>query len=135
LKFYISSSHQNRDLVRIASFLFTQSEFIHTYDWTMNDKAATFEELRFVGEEAKQGILDADFFVMILPAGKTSHIELGLAMALNKRIYVYSPDEEIYNLDKAVPYYFLPEIRPFVGQIADFIPFVIKRENNSVILH
>lgn len=135
MKFYISSSHQNSDLVRIASFLFTQNEFIPTYDWTMNEKAATFEELRFIGEEAKQGIIDADFFVMILPAGKSSHMELGMAMALNKRIYVYSPDEEIYNLDKAVPFYFLPEIRPFVGQIADFISFVIKRENNSVILH
>ena len=101
----------------------------------MNEKAATFEELRFIGEEAKKGIIDADFFVMILPTGKSSHMELGMAMALNKRIYVYSPDEEIYNLDKTVPFYFLPEVRPFVGQIADFISFVIKRENDSVILH
>jgi nucleoside 2-deoxyribosyltransferase len=101
----------------------------------MNEKAATFEELRYIGEEAKQGIIDADFVVIILPAGKGSHLELGMAMALNKRIYLYSPDEEIYNMDKTVTYYFLPEIRPFVGQLADFISFVIKCENNNAVLH
>lgn len=135
MRFYIASSIQNRDLVRVASFLFSQNEFIPTYDWTMIEQAATFEELRFIGDEAKQGIKDADFVVVILPAGNGSHVELGMAMALNKRIYLYSPDEEIYNMDKTITYYFLPEIRPFVGQIADFISFVIKCENNHLILH
>lgn len=135
MRFYIASSYHNRDLVRVASFLFSQNDLIQTYDWTMNEKAATFEELRYIGEEAKQGIIDADFVVIILPAGKGSHLELGMAMALNKRIYLYSPDEEIYNMDKTVTYYFLPEIRPFVGQLADFISFVIKCENNNAVLH
>ncbi|MBB6444189.1 nucleoside 2-deoxyribosyltransferase [Bacillus benzoevorans] len=135
MKFYIASSFQNRDLVRVATFLFSQNDFIQAYDWTMNEKAATFEELRYIGEEAKQGIMDADFVVMILPAGKGSHLELGMAMALNKRIYLYSPDEDIYHMDKTITYYFLPELRPFVGQLADFISFVIKCENNNVVLH
>lgn len=135
VKFYISSNQQNQDLVRVAAFLFKQNEFIHTYDWTMNEKAETFEELRFTGEEAKEGIEEADFFVLILPADESCHMELGMALALNKRIYLYSPDEEIYDVEKAIPYYFLPQIRPFVGQIADFISFVIKCENNNVILH
>lgn len=135
MKFYISSSYENRDLVRAAAFLFNQNEFINAYDWTVNERASTFEELRYIGDETKQGIKDADFFVVILPASTMSQIELGMAMALNKRIYLYSPDENIYQLDNAVPYYFLPEIRPFVGQIADFISFVIKCENNNVVLH
>lgn len=135
MKFYISSSFDNRDVVRVASFLFNQSEFINTYDWTLHDKAVTFEEFRMIGVEEERGIKDADFFVILLPAGKGSHIELGMALALNKRIYLYSPDEEIYNLDTTETYYFHPEIRPFVGQMADFISFVIKTENNHVVLH
>ena len=135
MKFYISSSYENRDLVRVASFLFSQNEFTNTYDWTFNEKAETFEEFRIIGEEEKAGILEADFFVMILPAGKGSHVELGMAIATNKRIYLYSPDEEIYNLENTETYYFLPEVRPFVGGMAEFISFVVKSENNMVVLH
>ena len=135
LKFYIASSYENRNLVRAASFLFDQNDFLNSYDWTLNDKAETFEEYRLIGEEEKQGIIESDFFVMILPAGKGSHVELGMALALDKRIYLYSPDEEIYNMEKTDTYYFLQGVKPFVGQIADFISFVIKSENNNVVLH
>jgi nucleoside 2-deoxyribosyltransferase len=135
MNFYIASSYENRDLVRVASFLLNQNEFTNTYDWTLNEKAVTFEELRTIGEEEKQGIKEADFFVMILPAGRGSHIELGMALALNKRIYLYSPDEEIYNMDTTESYFFLPDVRPYVGGVAEFISFVIKSENNTVVLH
>ena len=135
MKYYLSSSFENREMAHVASYLLNHNNFIHTYDWTQNEKAATFEELRFVGEKEREGILEADFFILFLPAGKTSHTELGMALALKKRIYIYSPNEDIYDLDKTSNLYFLPEVRPFVGQIADFIPFIIKSENNIVLLH
>ena len=33
-----------------------------------------------------QGILDSDVVIILLPAGRGAHIELGMALALNKRI-------------------------------------------------
>jgi hypothetical protein len=135
MKFYIASTLQNIDLVRIATYLFKQNDFYHTYDWTLNEQASTFEDMRFISDAQREGISDADFIVVILPGDKGTHVEIGMSLASKKRIYLYSPDEDIYDLERATSFYFLSEIRPFVGQFSDFISFVIKSENNLILLH
>ena len=80
MKFYIASSLKNIDQVRYVSKRLKNKGFIHTYDWTVNENVTTLEELKAIGQKEKNAVIEADFVVVLLPAGKGSHIELGIAI-------------------------------------------------------
>ena len=58
-----------------------------TYDWTQNNRASSLEALQKIGLLEKKAVIEADFLIVLTPAGKGSHIELGMAigMLLGKR--------------------------------------------------
>ncbi|WP_411955079.1 group-specific protein [Alkalibacillus sp. S2W] len=94
-KFYVASSFKNKDAVRLVSNELINKGFVQTYDWTKNERASTFEDLRDIGQKEKEAVMEADFIIVLLPAGKGSHIEFGIALGQGKRIYLYSSDESV----------------------------------------
>lgn len=121
MKFYIASSFKNIDTVRYISQILKNKGFIHTYDWTHNDKASSIEQLMYIGKEEKKGVLEADFIVVILPAGKSSHIEFGIALGTGKKVYLYSPNDEINNIETTSTFYHLNEVHKCIGTIQELI--------------
>ncbi|RIW28747.1 group-specific protein [Bacillus salacetis] len=121
MKFYVASSFQNIEQVRYFSRELTKRGFFHTYDWTENIRASTLAELKRIGEEEKRAVKEADVVVILLPAGKGSHIEMGMALALNKKVYLYSPNEEVKNPAETSTFYFLPEVERCSGSLEDLI--------------
>lgn len=85
MKFYIASSFKNIDSVRYVSKKLKEKGYIHTYDWTLNENVTTLEELKVIGQKEKNAVIESDFVVVLLPAGKGSHIELGIAIGNNKK--------------------------------------------------
>jgi nucleoside 2-deoxyribosyltransferase len=128
MKFYIASGFQNRETVQYVAEHLKSKGFVHTYDWTQNERADTANKLKMIGEKERTGVLDADFLVVLLPGGKGTHVELGMALADQKRIYLYSPNGEIHHLSTTTTFYFLDEVVPFVGHIEDFILKVLENE-------
>lgn len=98
-KFYIASSFKNINEVRYVSKMLKDKGFIQTYDWTLNERAASYEALEKIGQEELAAVIDCDLINVILPAGKGSHIELGIALGIGKKIFLYSPNKEVNNLD------------------------------------
>lgn len=121
MKFYIASSFKNIDSVSYVSERLKNNGYIHTYDWTNNKKAPTAKELKEIGEKEKAAVLEADLFVMLLPAGKGSHVELGLAIGNGKKVYVYSPTDEVNSLENTTTFYHLPEVRLFIGTLEELV--------------
>lgn len=60
-------------------------------------KNSTQERLSEVAELEKQGVLNADVVVVLLPGGRGTHAELGMALASNKPVVVWEP--ELYQLE------------------------------------
>lgn len=120
-KFYIASSFKNIEAVRYVSKELIKIGYIHTYDWTQNERASTIEDLREIGLQEKNAVMEADFIIVLLPAGKGSHIEFGIALGLGKRIYLYSQDNEIYNFDTTSTFYHLPQVEKCVGTIDELL--------------
>lgn len=63
-----------------------------TYDWTLHgpvfrDGLARIAE---VAERELNGIRDADVVIVLWPGGRGTHVELGAALALGKRVYFVS---------------------------------------------
>lgn len=120
-KFYVASSFNNIDTVRYVSNYLKNRGFIQTYDWTKNQRASTLDDLKVIGSQEKNAVKEADFIIVLLPAGKGSHIELGIALGLGKKIYLYSPNECFDNFETTTTFYHLPEVEKCLGSIEDLI--------------
>ncbi|MEI3613715.1 nucleoside 2-deoxyribosyltransferase [Pseudogracilibacillus sp. SO30301A] len=120
-KFYVASSFKNKETVRYVSQHLKDKGFTHTYDWTQNERASTLENLEKIGDQERNAVLESDFVIVILPAGKGSHIELGIALGQGKKIYLYSPDGEVNNCDTTSTFYHLPEVSKCVGTIKNLL--------------
>lgn len=128
MKFYIASSFNNIEQVRQLSNELKLRGYIHSYDWTQNERANSFEALSTIGEKEKEAVINSDFLVILLPAGKGSHIELGIALGLGKRIYLYSPTNEIYEYDKTSTFYHIEGVDKFVGTFDSFTQYLMEQE-------
>ncbi|MGP1908263.1 group-specific protein [Metabacillus sp. JX24] len=129
MKFYVASSFKNIDKVRQVSNQLKSRGYIQTYDWTENEKASTFEDLKLIGRQEKIAVAEADLIVVLLPAGKGSHIEFGIALGLNKRIILYSSNDEVNKFATTSTFYHLREVETFIGPLDELVEFIITNED------
>lgn len=129
-KFYVASSFKNIETVRYVSQQLVKRGFIHTYDWTKNERASTFDDLKAIGIQEKNAVIESDFLIVLFPAGKGSHIELGIALGQGKRVYLYSPDDQINHFETTSTFYHLPEVEKCIGTIENLIERVVERNTN-----
>ncbi|UAL48264.1 group-specific protein [Sutcliffiella horikoshii] len=120
-KFYIASSFSNIEKVREVSSLLKNKGFIQTYDWTQNERAATLEDLKEIGEKERIAVLEADFLIVLLPAGKGSHIEFGIALGQGKKIYLFSENDDIDNFETTSTFYHLDNVEKIVGTVEELM--------------
>ncbi|AIC93491.1 nucleoside 2-deoxyribosyltransferase [Shouchella lehensis] len=103
MRFYLASSFRNVEAVRMLATSLKKLGYTQTYDWTQHQRASEVHELKAIGELEKQAVERADLFILLLPAGKGSHVELGLALAHHKPILIYSPPGTV--VDPSTFYY------------------------------
>ena len=125
-KFYVASSFKNIDTVRYVSNELINRGYIQTYDWTQNDRASTVKDLKEIGQQERNAVLKADFLIVLLPGGKGSHIEFGIALGQGKRIYLYSQNDEIDRFETTSTFYHLSEVEKCIGTIDELIIAVTK---------
>jgi nucleoside 2-deoxyribosyltransferase len=128
MKFYIGSSFANISQVRELAAFLMEKGFYQTYDWTGNSRAENAGELRSIGEAEFASVKEADFVVIILPAGKGSHIELGLALGFGKRVYLYSEEDLKDNPAEASTFYFLQQVIHISGTLEELKEELIEAE-------
>ncbi len=94
MRFYVASGLPNRS--RAKKFIGVLSSYGHivTYDWTEHGDVREKSEavLSEVSMNEVRAVCDAELVVILLPGGKGTHTELGLALAsrTNKRILLWS---------------------------------------------
>lgn len=127
MKFYIGSGMKNCELVNQYAKLLKESGFEQTYDWVKNiSDDISIEDMIEYAKLEKQGIDDSDIVVIILPAGRGAHIELGMSLALNKKIFLCSDTKEEFNIENTVAFYELPSIIKLVGSVDENIKEILR---------
>ncbi|MEK3800032.1 nucleoside 2-deoxyribosyltransferase [Peribacillus sp. FSL H8-0477] len=121
IRFYTASSFQNIQDVNYLNQRLVEKGYELSYDWTQNGRASSLAELSVIGEEEMQGVRNADFLIVLLPGGKGSHIEMGMALGLRKRVYLFSPEDRVYELDSTSTFYHVSLVSIYVGELNDFI--------------
>lgn len=126
MKFYIASSFRNIETVRMAVERLISNGFVLTYDWT-HGAATSIGELETIGKSEKQAVMEADVVIIMLPAGKGSHVEMGIALGTGKQVFLYSPDETVNDLALTSTFYHLPEVFKVIGTIEELIAEVCSK--------
>ncbi len=133
MKFYIGSSFKNCGVVNYFTKVLTDNGWQKTYNWAENiNNNETVEDKIEYSLLELQAIADSDIVIVYLPAGKGTHIEWGIALALNKRIYLCATNEENLRFESSVNFYELPQVKKILGNDADdIINQIIKSERNE----
>ena len=127
MNFYIGSGMKNCELVNYYSKILEEKGWKHTYNWAKNINAdETIKDLIEYSKLEQQGIIDSDVVIILLPAGRGTHIELGMALALNKKIFLCSETKEEFNIKNTVNFYQLPNIVGLVGTADENLKEIIK---------
>ena len=84
-------------------------------------KSCESRAIKKIGQAEKNAIKEADIFLLILDGGNGSHTEFGMAIALEKNIYVYHEGNPLQTT-----FYHLPEINIFEGDAAEFASYVMN---------
>ncbi|MET3728539.1 hypothetical protein ABID52_002120 [Fictibacillus halophilus] len=120
MKFYLASGFQNKELVKkLGNDLQNKLHWQLTYDWTVNDKAVTKEDLAEIAIKEYEAVMEADITIVILPGGKGCHTELGIALGNKKVVILHDPEGKLHHLSEATTFYFLPQIIHWNGIIEE----------------
>lgn len=96
LKYYIGTRLENwREHNAIRNVLGVDRI---TYDWTKHGsvKEGKISVLKLVCRLECQGVIDADLMLCVLPGGRGTHVELGIALAKKVPVMIYSPDPKSF---------------------------------------
>ena len=128
MKFYIGSGIKNVEQVNYYSKILEENGWRNTYNWTKDISGnKTIEELVKYAIFEQNGIVELNVVIILLPAGRGAHIELGMALALNKKIFLCSDCmENISNENTTVNFYQLSNIKRLYGTADENIKEIIR---------
>ena len=122
MNFYIGSGMKNCELVNYYAKILKENDWKQTYNWVENiNEDVSIEDMTVYAKLESQGIIDSDVVIILLPAGRGAHIELGMALALNKKIFLCSATKEEFSIENTVAFYGLPNIIQLIGTADDNI--------------
>lgn len=127
MKFYIGSGLKNYKLVNYYAKILKENGLEEVCNWVKNIKNdITKKDLEKYAKEETQAIVNSDIIIILLPAGRGTHVELGMALALNKKIFLCSETNEEFNIKNTVAFYELPNIIKLVGTPDENIKKIIN---------
>ena len=122
MKFYIASRLENHTQVQRLAKRLSALGWKHTYDWTMHVSAKVMdvETLKSIAQKELAGVKNADIIILLTPQGRGTHVELGIASALGKTVYIQHANDEYFKCDNNTSvFYWLPNVKHFIGSIED----------------
>lgn len=127
VKFYIGSGMKNCELVNYYAKILKRKVWNLTYNWVENiNDDVSIDDMTSYAISESQGIVDSDVVIILLPAGRGAHIELGMALALNKKIFLCSETKDEFSIENTVAFYGLPNIIQLIGSADDNIKTILK---------
>ena len=131
MKFYIASRLENANTVKSMAKVLKTYGLEHTYDWTKHGSVKSEEQSRIteVAELELQGVKDADIVIVILPGGRGTHAELGIANALNKKVFLWAETDELFlQDDRTCAFYWNSNVERVVGDRVTLLDEIFRYE-------
>jgi hypothetical protein len=106
-----------------------------TYDWTKHGPVwrSGCEVIRETAIAERQGVQDADFVVVLLPGGRGTHVELGMALALRTPVIIWAADDSQFGAcPETCAFYHDPIVRTISGPLPIVVVPVLELERNGL---
>lgn len=129
MKFYIASKLENHMQVRDLAGKLKAAGWEQTYDWTEQGpvKVTDQETVTSIAKREFKGVSDSDIVIILTPQGRGTHTEFGMAIALNKTVFLCHSDHTYFNCDdNTSSFYFLPGVIRLVGDTEEFAAAVLN---------
>lgn len=72
-RFYIASSFKNIQSVNYITGQLQNHNLVQTYNWTINKRAVSVDDLVQIGNKEYNGVLNSYFLIIVFPAGKITY--------------------------------------------------------------
>ena len=134
MKFYIASKFENHEQVQSLAGKLKAAGWTHTYDWTVHGsvKETDIDLLKDVGQKECNAVREADIIIVLTPQGRGTHTEFGMALALDKKVYLCHADNTYFLCDdNTSAFYWLPNVIQLIGTTDD-IAYEILLANRTV---
>jgi nucleoside 2-deoxyribosyltransferase len=109
-RFYLSTQKDhNAELAPLLEALRNKG-WERTFDWA-GRKASSESEYADLAMAEIAGIRDADVVIVILPGGRGTHVEIGVALALGKPIILHAPNRKTLETPYPCAFHYHPTVR------------------------
>ncbi len=131
MRFYIASTLENAEMVRWFAGKLKSWGWQQTYDWTVHGPVQG-PLLAETAEKELSGVIDADVVFILFPAKRGTHVELGAALALGKKIILWAQSEEELILDgRACAFYHSKGVARVIGDRNVLLQAAINASSGS----
>lgn len=130
MRFYIASKLENAETVKRVATVLKAAGHTQTYDWTQHGSVKNEGDtrLRQVAENEKQGVREADMVIVLLPGGRGTHAELGMAAAFGKDIIICAEDDQMFQTDdRTCAFYWLYCTMQVTGPMDKWLAVILER--------
>lgn len=134
MRFYIASRLENAETVKKVADILKSAGHIHTYDWTVHGSVQNEgqERIAEVAHNEVSSVITADLVIVILPGGRGTHTELGLAIlaAINRRtdIIICAENDDLFMQDeRTCAFYWHKSVTKVTGSIDEWLIAIFEK--------
>jgi len=123
MRFYIATAFGNSRVHNAVRDALVGHGHEITYDWTTPDCGEGVHDPSYVAKQEIDGVLEADFVCILLPGGRGTHTELGVALGQRIPVFLHSFDEgDLLDASGSMcPFYYATQVARFHGSLSEYI--------------
>ncbi|OIN66590.1 hypothetical protein BLD48_09735 [Exiguobacterium sp. KRL4] len=133
MNFYTASSFRNIEDVRFINDQLIKRGHHLTYDWTQSERVDTPAALQWIGQLELDAVRASEYLILVLPAGKGSHVELGIALANQIPIFLCMTDETCWTGPEASTFYHIDGIMKCIGPSKGWVQTILDAMNEQTV--
>ena len=116
--FYLATAKDRGEELTVLIDALKSRGWERTYAWTGEDEGGPAQFADVAVKELK-GVADADVLIVLLPAGRGTHVEIGAALALGKPVVLHSPNRDILEKPYPCAFHYHPGVTLLVSEAID----------------
>ena len=117
-RFYLATRKDRSHDADTLSQALTAHGWERTYTWSALDPAKT-DAFAQVALQEIAGVRDADALIVLLPGGFGTHVEIGVALALEKPVILHAPDQKTLETPYRCIFHHHPGVKILISESID----------------
>jgi nucleoside 2-deoxyribosyltransferase len=116
--FYLSTRKDRLDRATALLEALTENGWTQTFAWS-DETSPSRRDYADIALAELEGVRQADVLIVLLPGGFGTHVEIGAALALGKRVVVHAPDRKTLETPYPCVFHYHPLVTLLVSEHVD----------------